>query len=114
MFHVEQSPDSFGAFYFSYNFHKTIIQFSRRRSIIKTMKREVTTLKPTTAQRAGGQTNGKENCCTMDGRSRDFKEEFYFTTRRIPTLDDIKREIATIDGIEDVDEYANILYSYMD
>lgn len=43
-----------------------------------------------------------------------FKEEFYFTTQRIPTLDDIKREIATIDDIEDVDEYANILYSYMD
>nr|DAM91075.1 MAG TPA: hypothetical protein [Caudoviricetes sp.] len=34
MFHVEHSPDSFGAFSFSHNFHKTVIQFSQEGCII--------------------------------------------------------------------------------
>ncbi len=45
--------------------------------------------------------------------AESFKSEFEASTGRQPTLEDIKAEIATIDGIENADSYAEELFSHM-
>lgn len=45
--------------------------------------------------------------------AESFKSEFEASTGRQPTLEDVKAEIATIDGIENADSYAEELFSHM-
>lgn len=45
--------------------------------------------------------------------AENFKSEFEKSTGRQPTLEDVKAEIATIDGIEDVESYAEKLFSHI-
>lgn len=45
--------------------------------------------------------------------SENFKSVFEAMTGRQPTLDDVKAEVAEIDGIENPDSYAEELFSYM-
>ncbi len=45
--------------------------------------------------------------------AESFKSKFEASTGRQPTLEDIKAEIATIDGIENADSYAEELFSHM-
>jgi hypothetical protein len=46
--------------------------------------------------------------------AENFKSEFEASTGRQPTLEDVKAEVATIDGIENADSYAEKLFGYMD
>jgi hypothetical protein len=45
--------------------------------------------------------------------AESFKSEFKASTGRHPTLEDVKAEIATIDGVENADSYAEELFSHM-
>lgn len=45
--------------------------------------------------------------------AENFKIEFEASTGRQPTLEDVKAEVATIDGIENADSYAEELFGYM-
>lgn len=45
--------------------------------------------------------------------AENFKSVFEAMTGRQPTLDDVKAEVAEIDGIENPASYAEELFSYM-